>query len=235
MSRRRWHSRRASPDMGWIVGKSTVTLSYNSSQEQTLAAVDLFDFADIDPEATTGRIEADKSDWFIKRVILNVFGVANLDGVGIEDTARVYNWGLSVAGTSESDEIISNDYAIFGPEWYNLQARILRTGMAPAYHVPALPLAIANPSNNYALGVTEMGPIEADGGGTPVGFVSAFGFWGQSRFVEDFPVSNAGLRNNQTCRFTVCTDDFQGIMNWANGDILGVHLGYQVLMQKRRA
>lgn len=230
---RRFHGNRPKPDMGWIVGHTQLNFNRDASGDQNTNVVDLFDFADIDPEATTGRIEADKSDWFIKRAILQIFAVASLDGLQQSDTMRLFAWGCSVVGNQDATVVGSSDLQVFGPEWYNVQARILQTGMLPVYHPGFLPYGQGNPSNNQGVLTVEGSEIPANGGSDPVGWGPLAPWWGPSHQVVDVPVSNAGLRNNQSCAFTASTVDFPG-WSWVDGDNLRIKIGYQFLMQKRK-
>lgn len=231
MARRRWASRRSSPDMGWVVGNTQLSLTHSGLSDHTAASITLFDFADIDPEALTGRIEADKSDWFIKRAILNIYAAASLEGLGAGDTARLFAWGLTVANTENTNDLLGTNQTVYGPEWYNNQARILRTGLMPAYHAPVLPLAAGSESGTIGVS-TILGA--APGAADPVGYSLLFGMWGPAARHEDMVVSNAGLRNNQTVEFYCNTID-ASIYGWDGGDALNVELSYQFLMQKRRA
>jgi len=213
--------------MGWVVGSSVVALSGVAPSTN----IDfLFDFADIDPEATTGRIEADKSDWFIKRVIADFHTTADLPGLDQNDCVRVVQVGLSTVGVENATAVNDNDFAVFGPEWFNLQSRILRTFTIPAYHFGQLPLSIANPSNYFAVAtVDSRQTVDSD----PVGFANVAPWFGPARKELDFEVSNAGLRNNQGFCLTVSKYGLQGLP-WQDGDDVYVHVAYRVLMQKRR-
>jgi len=230
MARRRWASKRSSPDMGWIVGASSVGLSFPAGDpDQATAVVQLFDFADIDPEALTGRIEADKSDWFIKRVLLNLVGGCQLDGIDTGDWFRMASWGLTVSDANLAEVNAVQDNAIFGPEWYNTQARILQTGLLPVYMPGVLPYAVVDGTSDVRVAVTSASGSEA------AGWLGTAPFWGPSHQTHDISVSNAGLRNNQACCAYISTVS-SGISGygWKQGDVINVRFFYQVLMQKRR-
>jgi len=231
VSRRRFA--RSRPDMGWIVGKGGYSFQTDDGNPVTILDF-LFDFADIDPEAVTGKIEADKSDWFIKRVILDLYAVAVLDGFDENDSKRFFSIGLSTCGIANGVTITDNDLSVFSPEWYNLQARILQTDVCVAYHTSQIPLAMANPSNNFAVATTLMNQsADAD----PVGWVDQAPFLGTSERHYDLQVSSAGLRNNQGMAITIATESpsFNSMgMAWQPADRLTVQLFYRILMQKRR-
>lgn len=234
MARRRFA--RSKPDMGWIVGQNSYSMLNEGGNPRTILDF-IFDFSDIDPDAVAGRIEADKSDWFIKRVIIDVYAQAQLAGLAQEDAQRFLTLGLSTIPIENGNKVVDDDYTIFGPEWFNLQARILHTDSMVIYHPSQLPYAVGNPSNNYGIATVDMGPIEADGGGTPAGWVQTAPFLGEAKQHWDLSVSNAGLRNNQGFAFSasMVSPSFNNWgMGWADGDRALIQLFYRVLMQKRR-
>lgn len=234
MRRRKFYGNRAKPDMGWVVGHTQVNFNRDGGAgDQNTQVIELFDFADVDPEALTGRIEADKSDWFIKRMILNLYAVAQLDGLNQSDTMRLCSWGCATMGAADATDTGTGDLAVFGPEWYNRCARILQTGTLPVYHPGFLPYGVGNPSNNIGVLNVNGDEIPANGGAEPVGWGPLAPYWGPSHAVIDVPVSSAGLRNNQVVAFVVSTMDFPG-WSWQEGDNLRVKVGYQFLMQKRK-
>jgi len=226
---------RAKPDMGWIVGRNAYSLLCDGNP---VTIMDFwFDFADIDPEALTGKIEADKSDWFIKRAIVDVYGQAQLAGIEQEDAQRFITLGLSTIGNQNAVEVTDNDFNVFSPEWYNLQARILHTDSMVIYHPSQIPYGVGNPSNNFGIANVDMNQEPTEGGATPAGWVASAPFLGTARQHWDLQVSNAGLRNNQGLALTVATHN-TGFSNWgmtwADGDRALIQVFYRVLMQKRR-
>jgi len=215
--------------MGWVVGRADVQLNTGGGNPSTNVDF-LFDFADIDPEATTGRIEADKSDWFIKRVLMDLYTTAQLDGFDQNDNVRVITWALSTIAVDAANNVNTNDLPVFGPEWYNLQSRIIQTGTVPAYHWGMIPLVIANPSNQFAVGVQPAGPV---GDADPVGWANQTPWFGPAFRQLDIEVSNAGLRNNHGFALTCATTNLIGSA-WQDGDEAYVTALYRVLLQKRR-
>lgn len=224
--RRRFH--RSAPDRGWVVGQSSVNMTIGVSEMGT-QVLTLFDFADIDPEALTGRIEQDKSDWFIKRVILNGFPMASLDGLADHDSARIFTWAAGTIGVENATEADSTNAPIIGAEMYNLWSRLFQTGLCPVYHASLLPYAVDTEAPDGGL-LT----VPSTSGATPAGWTAAFGWWGPARIKEDFTVSNAGLRNNQVCALAIHCGFGTGPFDWAEGDNLAMDFTYQVLVQKRR-
>lgn len=233
MKKRRFYRRANKPDMGWIVGASGPTaMNYPAGDpDSNTAVIQLFDFADIDPEALTGRIEQDKSDWFVKRVILNIKAVCTCDGLATYDNTRFIEWGVGVMGVANATEVTQQNYPVFSPETYNLWARQFQTGVMPVYMPAVIPYAVAEITNDVTIQVTSAASS------TAAGWLMPAPFWGPAMQTHDFTVSNAGLRNNQGC-YIVYSQVQEGPangFNWDEGDVLSVDTHYQVLLQKRRA
>jgi len=233
MRKRRFYRKASSPDMGWIVGASGPTnMNYPSGDpDANTAVIQLFDFADVDPEALTGRIEQDKSDWFVKRVILTIKAVAVCDGLATYDNTRFFEWGCGIMGVANATEVSQQNYPIFSPETYNLWARQFQTGVMPAYMPAVIPYAAAEVSGDVCVQVTTATSS------TQAGWLMPAPFWGPAMQVFDFTVSNAGLRNNQGC-YIAYSQVQEGPANGLNGDecdLLSVNTLYQVLLQTSRA
>lgn len=233
--KRRFFRKTTSPDMGWIVGTAGPTnMNYPAGDpDANSALISLFDFADIDPEALTGRIEQDKSDWFIKRVILHIKAVAVCDGLATYDNTRFFEWGCGVMGNANADEVTTANYPVWSPETYNLWARQFQTGVMPAYMPAVVPYGVGNPANELGIATTDAASTTAN---TPAGWLMPAPFWGPAMQTYDFTVSNAGLRNNQGffVMYAQVQDGPSNGFNWDEGDQLLVNTHYQVLLQKRR-
>lgn len=119
--------------------------------------------------------------------------------------------------------------ALFGPEAYNLWARLFQTGVAPTYMPGVLPYYVEDVSGTLRLGVASGAAV------TSAGWLSTAPFWGSSMVSEDFSVSNAGLRNNQICALAVNLCQGPAGFSWDDADSMSITWWYQVLVQKRRA
>jgi len=231
VSRRRYARSHSSPDRGWIVGQLTLGFPWfsNGSNVTNSYFLNMFDFADIDAEALTGRIEQDKSDWFIKRVILNIHASAYCEGVQTSDHSRLFGWAMGTVGTSDASVMGgSPGQPVFGPEAYNLWARQFQSGVMPAYMVGVLPYAVQAPFDGVQL------KVQDDNESAAAGFLPTFPMWGPAGREYDFEVSNAGLRNNQVCGILFTQMPGPGGYDWDEGDVLSISATYQVLVQKRR-
>lgn len=229
MARRRFASKRSQPDRGWVVGRNEITLVNSTSPQSDFTT--FFDFADIDAEALTGRIEADKSDWFIKRFICDIYASVSFSGVGPTDVARIYSIGLGVIDTPSANTIVNADDSVISPEAYNSWARLFWTGVKPVYAGGILP-SVQN-SGEPSPGLHTEG--YTTGTSTLTGWSTTAPFWGPSGYHLDMPITNAGLRNNQVCgAFVHLEDGPSNGFNWDSADTLYLSLTYRVLMQKRR-
>jgi len=225
---RRFQRSKTSPEMGWIVGEFRSSVAFPDGDPDNNTATDtLFDFADIDPEALTGRIEKDKSDWFIKRVILDWTGFPGMAGTAVYDCMRNYQIMLCTIGLENDIELANGNFGVFSPESYNLASRVMRTWQCRSY----IPLV-----NNLGIGSGAIGSVVV-----PHDEVTVAGGWtmapnfGSAAYHADFEVSNAGLRNNQAC--VIVKNQSRGpaaAYDWKEGDTLFLNMQYRILLQKRR-
>lgn len=216
MAKRKFYRSKHQPDRGWIVGFNNMIFS----PESFSAIGTLFDFSDIDPEALTGRIEADKSDWFVRRVIAEVYAAVSFTNTTATDVARVWQLGLGVMPNANADEVTANAYRVLSGEAYNLWARMFQTWTRPVYAGGLIPY-----SENQIL-AAEPFPVNSYGVTAP--------FWGASAIYADIDVSNAGLRNNQAVVWMGSDSEGPGTYDWDPGDVLYLTMNWRVLVQKRR-
>lgn len=220
---RRFHRSKTSPDRGWVVGTFTALTGLIEANGNRNEAVTLFDFADIDAEALTGRIEQDKSDWFIKRVIIDCYASVSFDGVSPTDTARVYEVGIGVMPNANVEEFLDTNLRVMTGETFNLWARTFRTYTRPVYAGALIPY-----TEQFAVAVP------GSSGGNPASYGVTAPFWGPANIQDDFDVSNAGLRNNQSCVLLFSVGQATAGYIWDEGDNLYLAGTYRILLQKRR-
>jgi len=225
MARRRFNRSKTAPDMGWVVGAADLSFAATALDVGSGGASVqfLFDFADVDADAITGRIEQDKSDWFVKRVIIDAYAAASFTNVTPTDTARLWAMGLGVIGVENANEIGADELSVYSAEATNLYARTFRTYSRPVY-ASAL-IGYTGDFNLATENVTSGGPSSYGVTSTP---------WGGAHVRDDFEVSNAGLRNNQACCIHVSMEPGPASYDWDTGDVLYIRYFYRVLMQKRR-
>lgn len=225
--RRRFH--RTSPDRGWIVGQSGPgSITFDTTGDVKTRYFQLFDFADIDPEALTGRIEQDKSDWFVKRVLLNIALSCRLQGLDEGANVRWVEWAMGTASNENAEQMESSaGFPVIGPEVYNLWSRQFQSGVMPTYMQGVLPYRVDPTEGNTVVAVSTTGEA--------AGWLPTAPFWGPAFKTYDFEVSNAGLRNNQSCGLAISM--VQGPhpqYSWDEADVLDYTWWYQILVQKRR-
>lgn len=221
--RRRFMRSKTSPDRGWVVGFNNMQFEPNDGGP-ALQIGTLFDFADIDADALTGRIEQDKSDWFIKRVIFEAVAAFGTNGLTITDTARLWQLGLGTMSNDNANAASADGGYVISADNYNLWSRLFRSWSRPVYTGGLI--GYTGDQNIATENVTTGGPT----GGWSV----TAPFWGHASIYEDFEVSNAGLRNNQSCIWMLSGSEGPGGYDWDPDDILYVTMNYRVLLQKRR-
>jgi len=224
MARRRFQRSKHSPDRGWVVGTFTTSTGAIVPNSNINGSVTLFDFADIDAEALTGRIEQDKSDWFVKRVLLDIYAAVSFDETEPTDVARIYEIGMGIMGNADVEEFGEQNMRVITPEVFNYWARTFRTYTRPVYAGGLI--GYTGDFNIATENVTTGGPVG--------GFSTTAPFWGPSSISDDFDVSNAGLRNNQSCVILFSVGQGPASFNWQEGDNLYVAGTYRILLQKRR-
>lgn len=216
---RRFRRKPFSPDRGWIVDGFKSSAS-NDGNAIMPVAINLFQFSDINSEALSGAIAQDKSDWFLKRLIVDVTLSFGSVGGTVTDTARLVEFGVAILNDENTNEIVGNRYRPISDEYYDLCARTLQTWEMPCYLFGSIPydgdvLGVANPStaSDYSISAP---------------------FWGPARMTLDIDVSNAGLRPNQSCEMFICQVPGPGSFNWDASDTLNYNVMYKALLQKRR-
>lgn len=222
MARRRLHTSKHSPDRGWIVGTFTTSTGAIVPNANINGSVTLFDFADVDAEALTGRIEQDKSDWFVKRVLLDLYPACSFAETEPTDTARVYEVGIGIMGNADVEEFGEQNFRVMSPEVFNYWARTFRTYTRPVYASALMPYAESFAVQNYPTVDVPMS----------YGVMSCP--WGNANISDDFEVTNAGLRNNQSCVLLFSIGQPPAGYIWNEGDNLYVAGTYRILLQKRR-
>lgn len=217
--RRRGHFKRAQPDRGWWVGDIEATFTVPGSFS-CVNVVNLFDFEDITMD---DLVTQDKSDWFIKRVILDAYPVITR----VAPTAAPARiWGLAL-GTLQDDVALDWDLSaltsdmLFAPDSMDRWRRLFRAYNHPVY-------ATAQPGFRAGgeIVTSANSVVTRDVCGEP---------WGLSAVHDDFEVSNAGLVPDSGVYAVIGTARGPGSYDWAENDILTVHVYARVLLQKRRA
>lgn len=230
--RRRGSFSRIRPDMGWWVDQGQMGFAWQGDPEggdlSFGTAESLIQFQDITDDDSL--ILRDNSDWFIKRVIfegwLNYFpGDTDRD---VDDYWKVSTVSI---GTIDNDKlaewVVNQSHTLFEPGGYEMWARMLRTYNKPAYYPGNPRIQVNNPNTGAFLTTPAQTPVDLIYG-------AAAPFMGHSAIYDDFTVSNAGLRPEQS--FSIGLSALNpGGEQMLSGDAINLYYAVRVLLQKRRA
>lgn len=204
--------------MGWFVGSDEIQFTVDDSSPGLGSNwQQMFGFADIDSD--DALIAQDKSDWFIKRVLLDAYPVLTRADE-ISAPARIYSLAIgTIPVPSSSGAIPGSD--IFTSTAYDYWRRLFRSYSRPVYATTLVGLA-----DNDTSVVTSAGPATSK--------TVADSPWGPSSVHDDFEVSNAGLVHNSGLIVAASTALGPSVYTWDENDILTVFVQWRVLLQKRR-
>lgn len=216
--RRRGRFRRQSPDMGWWTSQEEMSFTHTTGEALDFATV--FEFNDID--ADDALITQDKSDWFIKRVILDLYPVVGRPSAPTSGPARIYECALGTMDLAKAANLVSSPQEVLSADFYEQWRRLFKTYTRPVYSTwePTLDGSIlqvdTTPTNN-----------EINVADSP---------WGAASIHDDFSVSNAGLVHDTAMFVVVSTTDTAPStrFEWAAGDTFSASAYIRVLLQKRR-
>lgn len=230
MARRR-RFRRISPDMGWYASPFLIDHANNGGIETTTMD-ELIAFPEIDGDE--GIITKDKSDWFIKRVIVEGYctfvpSTTNLQGQA--SARRIFDWSLCTMMASSAAEAVQNRWPVSEPDFWDNARRVLRTGTTPCYNEGLQLVEQASAGSSGALITEQLGsetvPRTHD--------ISPW--WGPAKIEFDIPVSSAGLVPDSSLYFGITTGDtvapYPTRDAWDNTDSVYMRLMVRVLLQKR--
>lgn len=220
--KRKGYFRRVKPDMGWWVSNETLQATKPASGVG-LDMSTVFDFDDINNDNVL--ITQDKSDWFIKRVIIDAFPVLERDAQN-NGPARLFEFGIGTMEGARAGALITTPQAVLSPFFYEEWRRLFKSYAKPVY---ATWEPIVDPANLL------LGTDEAPLSGAPI-INTADSPWGLSAIHEDFTVSNAGLVSDSALYLAVSTSPLSPTSRygWNTGDSVHVAANVRVLLQKRR-
>lgn len=221
MARKRGFFKRTAPDRGWYVGdfQFSVTASATPTTAATLNGTALFDFFDINADNTL--ITQEKSDWFIKRVLVDVFPSLSRNSA-TSLPARLWEFGLMTMDDSVFGDLITGIAPVISATVFDGARRTLRTYTKPVY-------ATWEPRMTAAPGQ------RVDTAGAVTERMVADSPWGTAHVSDDFEVSNASLVETSSL-YAMASTVLQGpgSYDWAASDVLNLAGNFRVLLQKRR-
>lgn len=218
--RRRGRFKRSSPDMGWWTSQEVMAFTSNGT-DVALDFTTVLDFQDIDSDDSL--ITQDKSDWFIKRVLLDCYPVLGRPSSPTSGPARIWEFGIGTMEVTNAAHLIANTSEVLDPLFYERWRRLFKTYTRPVYATWAPALS----TNGTLATQSDDTPTEVNVAGEP---------WGSASIHDDFSVSNAGLVDNSALYLVASTTLIPPSVSydWAAGDTLSVSAYIRVLLQKRR-
>lgn len=218
--RRRW--RKVKPDMGWLIDTSVLQVNASNlggGEAAGIAGTVVLSFDDIDSDEAL--ITQDKSDWFIKRVIVDAYPTLFRGSSATSPPTRLWEMGIGTMDASEFTEFVVGD-SVIDATTYERWRRLFKTYTRPVYATAT-----------YTIDAN--GDLVTQDGGTATENVVVDSPYGPSCVQDDFTVSNAGLVQNSNMYIVCSTSDIiSGSYHWIVGEQLYVGLTTRVLLQKRR-
>lgn len=224
--RRRGRFRRHKPDMGWWVSTHDVSVLSDGSAAIEMETVFSFDDINSDPALIT----QDKSDWFIKRVLVDVFPTLGRPTSATSGPARIYELALGTMMSAQAAALVVTPDYLLTADVYEQWRRLFRSYVKPVYATWEPQSEYDTLSNNYGLLTLDgssVVPAEATTSDSP---------WGPSAIADDFTVSSAGLVEDSAMYLSVSTSDVapSARFEWNAGETLNIAAYVRVLLQKRR-
>lgn len=219
--RRRGSFRRHKPDMGWWIGHDILSFSGVDASGEVVGnnLNQVFRFNDIDSDQAL--IAKDKSDWFVKRVIVDAYPVmARVNELTFP--GRLWEFAIGTMDDSKATLLDAAHGSVFDSVTYDNWRRVFRTYSRPVY---------STAYNGYTGGPAQV----VDGTGPATQLHTVDSPWGPSNVRDDFDVSNAGLVPQTGLYVMSSLSTMNGTIEWEVGDTLTVYCTTRVLLQKRRA
>lgn len=211
---RRW-IRKPKADMGWMVGSASMLLVHPGGGGPGTNGGQLFGFNDIDDDIL---IAQDKSDWFIKRLLIDFYPVIGRASLTTAP-ARIYQAAVGTMSDNDATFWINNEEVIYDGSTFDHWRRLFRSWTRPVYSTwqPSLNAASLRTTTSSA----DANAVVSDP-------------WGPSSIHEDMSVSNAGLVADSGVYFFLTTTPGPGSYDWTINDQLNGYLYFKCLLQKRR-
>lgn len=203
--------------MAWAVGAVQVNLESGTTDGATTLMIDYVEL-DSDPVPAVSK---DKSDWFLKRMIIDGFptfgGATNTP----TSTARLWSWAVATMSYDAAQHVQDDELPVMDPSTWDIYRRLLQSGVNPVYATwtPAL---------------TSDDLHTVSGVATPGDFAVVDHPWGLARVHADFSISNAGLVDESGVYIHCSLEAGPGSYDWVAGETLSTRWIYRALLQKRR-
>lgn len=219
---RRGFFRKTAPDRGWWIAEGVATVTHPTpATDAAYNSQPILDFFDIN--ADNVLITQDKSDWFIKRVLVELYPTLSRASA-TSAPARLYQMGLLTMMDADNTDLEGGVAPVLSAVTFDAARRVLRTYSRPVY-ATWQPQLITGAS----------GALRTDAAAAIAGNAVAGEPWGEAHIRDDFEVSNASLVEGSTLYIACSTQGAgPGTYDWAVGDQLLYWWNARVLLQKRR-
>lgn len=235
--RRRVYRSRVSPDRGWWVGHEFPSVQIPTGA--TGGAVDLTTVLTHDDITSEEVVSQDKSDWFVKRVIVEAFPTLYVpqEGAWLESSVmRMWSMAIGVMDSEEAASWVVNGSSpgdiIQSPNGFERWARLFRQYNRPVYRTGVLKTIAPSATTTYDHRLR----VETAAASTPPqDDVRVFGEpYGFASVMDDFEVSNAGIRDRQALYVAVGPNLGPNPYFWQSGEVLSIVINLRILLQQRR-
>jgi len=229
---------RTSPDRGWWVGHEFPSVEIPSGA--TGGAVDLTTVLTHDDITAEEVVSQDKSDWFVKRVIIEAYPtlyVSETDKYLESSVARLWSLAIGVMDSEEAASWVVNGSSpgdiIQSPNGFERWARLFRSYNRPVYRTGVLKIIRPDaPPYTYD---HRLRVETAAASSAAQDDVRIFGEpYGPAHVQDDFEVSNAGIRDRQALYVAVGPNLGPNPYFWTGGNRLEVAVNLRILLQQRR-
>jgi len=223
MARRKRVFKRTSPDMGWFLGAGVLINAHGDPAGNSFAQDVIMTFDDIDE--LSSAMTKDKSDWFIKRILVDVYGAIATRTDGATAGSRMVDYAICTANDLQMLEWDANPSEIHSPGFWDLTRRVIRTYNRPVYD-PFEPMIDEGNGGRLAV-ISQSGTAPGDRR-----FDAGWDYWGPSYIHDDFTVSSAGLVPESSL-YIAMSNAAVG-PGYFPGDQVAAYWNARVLLQKRR-
>lgn len=210
------------PDRAWdfIHTNLDVTVSFDAGN--TWRGFDMRGILSYDDIQDNSVLAGQKSDWFIKRVLIDVYAAASMQ----TDNARPARlWQLALGTMADTDAtILINDATpndVLSSQTHNAWRRPFRGYTRPVYATAVIPY-----STDTDITVTTTNPADQYG--------ATDSPWGPALIRDDFEVSNAGLSHGDSMWLAAGQCSGPGGYDWLEGETLYLMMDIRTLWQRRR-
>lgn len=228
--RGRFMRSKSSPDRGWWLESGGISMTFPASPGPAgnhTSGTPIVFFEDLN--ADNVLIAGEKPDWFLKRLIIDLYPSFTGTVDGIELPARFWEASFATMGIENNALVLFQGYNVIGDEYHELSQRVLRQYSRPVYNTYSPKVLAGNPQGaNLNAGVSvgnPAPPTDRQVSGEP---------WGPASVRDDFEVSNVNVREQAALYMHLSMSQYGGTADWGQDEVLTVRYVTRLLLQKRR-